>query len=175
MKPEPPSIKEFYDPRFHRDVGRYLSQCTLATIAVFATLMALNVVPNTEVIAAIGASSFVVFAMPHKESSRARYIIGGYFIGLVIGVVFYLIENSHLLLQHAFLARYYDEIFGACAVGLTTLFMVIFQAEHPPAVGLALGLVLDEWTDHTILVTVLAIFLILLFRRILKPFLIDLI
>ncbi len=165
----------FYDKNFTHNKLQYMWQCLLTTAVLLAILMSLNVLPNAVVIASIGASAFVVFAMPHKESSRARYVIGSYIVGIVIGSLcyyfLYLMQGS----QVGFLNHYCDEIFGAVSVGLTTFCMVIFDVEHPPAAALALGLVLREWSVKVVLVTIVAVLLMLLFRKLLRNHLIDLI
>ena len=53
--------------------------------------------------------------------------------------------------------------------------MVITDTEHPPAAGLALGLVLAEsWRPEIIIVVLVGIVLVALLKRLLKPVLKDL-
>ena len=64
---------------------------------------------------------------------------------------------------------------GALAVGLAIFVMVITDTEHPPAAGLALGLVLNEACDARVLAVVLiGILALSLAKEVLKPLLIDL-
>ena len=64
---------------------------------------------------------------------------------------------------------------GALAVGLAILAMVITDTKHPPAAGLALGLVLNEACDGRVLAVVLiGIVSLSLAKEVLKPLLIDL-
>jgi hypothetical protein len=46
--------------------------------------------------------------------------------------------------------------------------------EHPPAAGLALGFVLNEWNYWTVIVVVFGIALLSILKTILKPVLVDL-
>lgn len=165
---------QFYDPRFHSNKKKYILQCMLATVVIFVTLLLLNVLTSAVVIASIGSSACVVFALPHKESSRAKYLIGGYIIGIVVGSLCY------FLMQLPFIANFHhgailaDEIFGALAIGLTIFGMVVLRAEHPPAAALALGLVLHEWSLMTIAITMIVIIVIAVVRHFLRDHLIDL-
>lgn len=167
-------LDNFYDGRFHKHITQYIFQCALATAALAATLMTLGSFPNVAVIATIGATSFTVFAMPHKIGSRARYIIGAYLIGITCGTVCYFASKLFALLGYAWVINYHDEIFGAIAVGLSIFFMVVMNLEHPPGAALALGLVISQWSLGIIGVTLAAIILILLFRHMLRSYLIDL-
>ena len=90
---------------------------------IFCVLMTLNLVSSDLVIASIASSAFVVFSMPHKVRSQSRYIIGGYCVGLFVGLITYsfslLFAENYPLLQH-----FRDEIFGALAVGISIFLMV---------------------------------------------------
>ena len=60
-------------------------QSILATVAIFIVLLVLSL-EHAVVIASIGASAFVVFAMPNNVSSRPRSLIGGQLVGLLVGI-----------------------------------------------------------------------------------------
>lgn len=162
------------DQKFYKNKLKYILQCSLATLAIFATLLSLNILPNDVVIASIGATSFMVFAIPHRDISRERFVVGGYAIGIFFGSLCFYFSTFFLQSDNFFLMQYNDEIFGALAVGLTMFFMVILNFEHPPAAAAALGLVIDEWSLRALLVTVLAIFLILAYRHLFKRYMINL-
>lgn len=165
----------FLDHRFFDNKTQYLIQCGLAITSVTVTLIFLNIITNTVVIAAIGSTSFIVYTVPHRNSSKAKYIIGAYLLGIIIGTfchgAVHLVSQLHIPLAQ----QYFGSLMGAVAIGLTMLGMVILNVEHAPAAGLALGLVLDEWSVTTVVVTFTAIILIVWFRDLLKRYLIDLI
>lgn len=71
---------EICDQRFYKHKTKYIIQCSLATLALLAVLLSLNVMPNAVVIASIGSTAFVVFIMLHRKSSGLRYIMGGYLL-----------------------------------------------------------------------------------------------
>jgi CBS-domain-containing membrane protein len=65
-------------------------------------------------------------------------------------------------------------LFGSIAVFFAILLMVILDTEHPPAAGIALGLVLNSFDINTIMFVIAAIVLITIVKNTLKPFMIDL-
>ena len=169
-------FSDCYDRRFAQNKWKYISQSLLTTVVMFLVLMSMNVVPDNDVlVACIGATAFMVFATPHKNISRERYIIPGYIIAMIVGVVCSLICHSSYMFHAHLMPEYNDEIFGAIAVGLTMLAMVITNSEHPPAVTMALALVINSWTYRTILLTVLAISLLLTYRYLFRKVMIDLV
>lgn len=168
-------LDHFYDKKFHANKGLFISQCGLATLIILSTLLFLNVLTDDVVIAAIGATCFIVFAMPHKENSRARYILGSYLIGITVGGIFYFLNDVFIASEINHLHSYLPIVLGALAVGFTMFLMLITNLEHPPAAALALGLVVDEWSLRTVGVTLIALISLVIIRRSLKFLLIDLI
>jgi CBS-domain-containing membrane protein len=63
---------------------------------------------------------------------------------------------------------------GALAVGLAILLMVVANVEHPPAAGLALAFVLNEWDGRTIIVVLAGIASLVILKTLLEPVLVDL-
>jgi CBS-domain-containing membrane protein len=56
--------------RLRRDnLNRYLLQCTLASVVVLILLLILDTVTQTVLIAALGASTFIAFAVPRSLQS----------------------------------------------------------------------------------------------------------
>ena len=163
----------FYDKRFEKNKLQYCLQCLIAVLAVFSALMTLNLVSNDLVVASIASTTFVVFTMPHKSRSRVRYVLGGYIIGFLLGMLSYFL-SLFFVDTFPIIKNYYDEIFGAIAVGSSIFFMVILNLEHPPASAVSLGMVLNQWNKWTITVTIISITIILLSRHLLRNRLIDL-
>lgn len=161
----------FYDNRFLHNKARYIGQCLMATLVAFFLLMCIKLIANELVIASIASTIFMVFAQPQGGLSKARYILGGYVVGFIIGGL------SHYLQVYIKLIQKWpidDAIFGACAVGLCIFFMVVFDLEHPPAAAVALALVINPWTPWTVIVTLIAISILLLAKHIFKRQLINL-
>ena len=78
----------FFDKKFRKNVHKCVFQCVLATLTVLAVLVFLNVRTETAIIAALGASAFIVFTMPKTYSSDPRRLIGGYIVGIIVGIIF---------------------------------------------------------------------------------------
>ena len=56
---------------------RYAIQCSLATLVVLILLVALDAVTQTVLIAALGATTFIAFAVPRSLVSSPRCLVGG--------------------------------------------------------------------------------------------------
>lgn len=125
------SIKEF---KLH--AKNYLFQCLLATLTVFAVLYILTL-ENVIIVASMGSTAFVVFALPKSISAQPRCVIGGNIVGLLCGALCSLITVSSELLTL---------IVYAIAVGLSIFIMVVIDTEHPPASGLALGVAISGYS-----------------------------
>jgi CBS-domain-containing membrane protein len=118
------------------------------------------------IIASIGASTFVLFAMPKYPQARDRNLIGGQLIGLTCGSLFSLVPHSSF---------YSDVMVDALAVGLTFLIMVLTDTEHPPAAGTALGMVVVGFSFEIAISVISSVMLLSLIHRCLRRFLIDLV
>jgi CBS-domain-containing membrane protein len=144
-------------------------QCSLAGLVVFFLLLILDVFSQEVLIASLGASAFIAFAVPMHLQSSPRHMIGGYVVGIVAGCSMSLMGdwvgfmgmpgNSSMI------------VFGALATSLAMFLMVVTKTEHPPAAALALGFVINEWTGITILVVLTGIAGLSLLKRLVLPML----
>ncbi len=163
------------DSRFKSNKTKYFIQVLLATFSVLIVLMLLDTVSDAVVIASFGASSFIVFTMPHSHNSNIRFVLGGNVTGILsafmVNMLGILIVNSGVV---AATNEYYQTILGALSVGIAMFLMVILNTEHPPAAGLALGICLEGFDYFTALITITGIIILLLFKRIFKKYLINL-
>lgn len=164
----------FFDPKVKGNEKRYLFQCGITTLAVLLVLLFLNTIEHTAIIAALGASIFVVFIMPKSYSSKPRQFIGGYAICILIGILCHYLSIASLENLQFMTERSSFIIFGSLSVGLSVLLMTITNTEHPPAAGIALGLILNMWDYHTILFIIGAVAIIATIKAMLEPILIDL-
>jgi len=160
--------------RLRRDnLNRYLLQCTLASVVVLILLLILDTVTQTVLIAALGASTFIAFAVPRSLQSEPRYMIGGYLVGILvgssIGTLNAAITYSDIVTAHVAMI-----VFGALATGLAMFVMVLTKTEHPPAAALALGLVLNEWDFLTLVVVIVGVIALSICKRLVLPILMDL-
>lgn len=148
-------------------------QCGLAGIVVLILLLVLDAVTQTVLIAALGSSAFIAFAVPRSLHSGPRHLVGGYVVGILAGSLMDWLNGLILLsgpADHAVMV-----IFGALASAMTMLAMVVTRTEHPPAAALALGIVLNEWNLLTFGVVITGIVALSLVKRLVLPMLLDLI
>ena len=167
-------VMRFLDAKLTRNKLRYVAQCLLAALSIFVVLLILDAKSNAAVLAALGASSFIVFTMPNERVSRSRYLIGGYAVGIVAGFLCFHLSQLPFWEKISLVPPLSSALFSALAVGLAIFLMVITDLEHPPAAGVALGLVLNEANQRTILVVLIGIILLVLIKRVIRPLLIDL-
>ena len=155
------------------DLKRYALQCGLAGLVVLLLLLVLDTVTQTVLIASLGASAFIAFAVPRSKLSGHRNMIGGYVVGIVAGVVTASLNtwiDPPGGWDHAVMV-----VCGALAISLAMFMMVITRTEHPPAAALALGLVLNEWDFITLLVVLAGVALLSVIKRLVLPVLLDLV
>ncbi len=171
-----PANKRFHliDPKFRHNVGSYLFQCTLASATFAVILLFLDVITHTAIIACLGASAFIVFTMPRYYTSQLRPLLGGYAVGITVGCLCYYLSCAEFLTPLLPDERISYIIFGALAVGVAILVMTITNTEHPPATGMALGLVLNSWDYRTIIFILLAVLLMAGVRELVKSKMINL-
>lgn len=133
----------------------------------------LDTVTQTVLIAALGASAFIAFAVPRSLHSGARNLIGGYVVGIVagslMGSLYLSIDVDSETVSHALMI-----VFAAIAMSTAMFLMVVTKTEHPPAAALALGLVLNEWTPLTLVVILAGVIALSLIKRLVLPMLMDL-
>jgi len=139
----PPNIKlhtSIWD-KFKRLWKYYLLQSSLAGIALFFLVLVLDK-DKIVIISAMGATAFLVFAMPTAVSAQTKNVIGGHLVGLASGTIFYLTPLPYLL-------EY------PLAVGIAIFVMVALDVEHPPAAGTALAVVVNEVSSLDVFVTIM--------------------
>ena len=162
------------ESRLRREnIRRYALQCSLAAAVVLLLLLVLDAVTQTVLIAALGASVFIAFAVPRSLHSGPRCLIGGYLAGILAGSLMatlnIALDFSDVVTAHASMV-----VFGALATGLAMFLMVVTKTEHPPAAALALGLVLNEWSLLTLAVVIVGVLALSICKQLVLPILMDL-
>lgn len=168
------SAMRIIDAKVRKNAGRYIIQCSLATLTVFVILLFLDILTQPAIIATLGATVFIVFTMPQSYASGPRPLIGGYVIGTGCGCLCYFLSVSPFVVS-----RFSDYIllytvFGALAVGSAIFLMAITNTEHAPAAGMALGLVINTWDLSTIAFVIASVLFLAGIRNALGRFLLDL-
>ena len=162
------------DEKFKEYKSRYFLQSLIIVFLLLVILQILDVIQQTAIIVSLGASSFILFAMPHVKRARPRYVVGGYLLGVLFGCLCHFMAKNPMVIE-AFGSTRTALIFAsAVAVGLTVFMMIVTNTEHPPAASIALGFVMNEWDCMTIACVILGIALMSAVHQLIKPFLRDL-
>lgn len=153
-----------------------IRQVIFAGIILFGMLLFFNKVSAHPIFNAIGLTSvassiFIIFSAPHTLVGQNKSIIGGYAIGILVGLA------CHYLLQHplpfwpAQLYPYYPELCSCLTIVFSLTLMVLLKMPHPPAAGFAIGLVIDSWEPLTLTLIACIIVVLVIIKHLLgfKP------
>jgi CBS-domain-containing membrane protein len=132
----------------------YFLQSILAT-ALFSILVIVLGREKMVLISTMGATTFIVFAMPNTIPAKRRNVVGGHLIGLASGAIFYFITLPYFLGY-------------PLAVGVAIFFMVALDVEHPPAAGTALAVVINEVSCDAFVTIMLSAVILSQFRHYLR-------
>ncbi len=153
------------DKKFRRYWKNYVFQSLFAAVGIFITLVFFNIQKRPIIIASIGSSVFIVFALPKNITAQPRRVIGGHIIGLLCGALSTLIPHPSMvssMLVYSF------------AVGISIFLMVITNTEHPPASGTALGIAVAGVSLHVAGALVASVVTLALLHHLLGPYMKDL-
>jgi CBS-domain-containing membrane protein len=163
---------EIIDQHFKKNPGPYIIQSLLAFLVLFIILLFVENLTQVAIVAAVGASTFIVFSMPHSITARPRRLIGGHVMGLVSGSICYFILGQGVI-------ELYDPMLTtlliyALAIALAMFLMAATNTEHPPAAATSLGLLAAGWSWSVILFVILFAVLLSVIHRLLRRYLVDL-
>lgn len=168
------------NPQFRIYWFRFFIQTSLIVIFVFLVMMALvyGRAKPMDVLSAIGASSiaasaFVVFALPAAPIGLPHRLFGSYVIAMLSGIVWHYLGCS-IGTEHLAMSTPVRCLASALSAGTTMFLMAFFDFEHPPAMGLALGLVIDAWDDWTLFVVIVAVLVLCTIKLLIKRWFINL-
>ncbi len=162
------------DKSFRQAPKSYIIQSLLATVTLVIILTFVEVLTHAAIIAALGSSVFIVFAMPHSVTAQPRRLIGGHVVGLLSGSLCYYVFLTGPLGQLAANWEFMLWFVSALSVGLSIFIMTVTNTEHPPAAGTALGIVAHEWSYQIVVFILLAVISLAVIRRLLRSYLRDL-
>ncbi len=160
-------MKNIVDDNFLQNKWKYIWQCVIVTFFVGIILVVFDFVVKLAIVTSLGATCFIVFTIPHRNSSKTVFILGGYTVGAVVGSICAIITS--------FTPGIPLSLWGAVAIGLSMFLMVVFNFEHPPAAALSLGIVFGGFNIGTIISVYSIAIMFLVVRKLLGKWLIDLI
>jgi CBS-domain-containing membrane protein len=143
----------------------YVLQSLAAAISIFVLFLILTT-EDVVFIASIGATAFIIFAMPESITAKPRNVIGGHLTGIIVGSFSILIPHQQTL---ASIAIY------SLAVGVSIFIMVVIDTEHPPAAGTALGIAIGGFSLNVTAILILSALALSLIHHFFRPYLKDLV
>ena len=165
-----------FDKKFKKNFHFYIMQSILATLSLVIIFYLLNTFTHTAVVASLGATTFIIFAMPNYPTAQPRKVIGGHLIGIIVGIFCLYLSSLNLITETSFISKDMIEvIIPALSVGLSIFIMVITNTEHPPAAGTALGITVQGWNYSTVLIILITVIALSIIKYLLKSWLKDLV
>ncbi len=166
------------DEKFHAKKAHYILQTLAAIVFMVLVLMALGTVGRHGLLGVVGASSlsattFLVFAAPDTALTQPKHLLFSYMIAMIVGSYTHLAIEP-LLVWATQMSQLSYEISAALAVGQAMFFMVLTDTEHPPAAGLALGVVIEVWDPVTLSVVLIAACALSIIKSVFARYLINL-
>ncbi len=159
-----------------------LWQPAIAIIFMLIVLYVLNLMATSPILWAVGSGSlasscFLIFGQPSSSSSSPRRVVGGYLIGIVVGLLVSVVMSKFVVLGSNFLQTQNLYAVGLCAataVGLSLIVMALLDLEHPPSAGMTLVLVVDVRDYYVVAVVFVAAIVLALLKIALRKWLRDL-
>ena len=165
---------QLLDPQFRRSHKNYLIQVGLATAALFAILLLVDSLSDAALAVGLGSSAIIIFLSPSYRSASLRGLVGGHFLGVLIGLA-----CSLLLFSSPFEASLSDStlraVILAVSLGILMLAMSTTDTEHPPAAGTVLGIGVKPLEMDTLYIIIGAVLLLAAIKFLLHRYLHDLI
>jgi CBS-domain-containing membrane protein len=166
------SVKNEYKKSVHEFRAywkNYVFQSLFATLVIFFILLSLSFQEDAVIIASLGATTFIVFAMPNQVTAKPRNIIGGYIVGFLCGFACSLIPIQEVMNESLGRSLYY-----AIAVGLSIFIMVVIDTEHPPSSGVALGVAIKGFSFDVTISIITSVVVLTITHNFFKKYLRDL-
>jgi hypothetical protein len=132
------------------------------SITIFSlSLIHVYIVPIAKfiVFSSFASSSFLLFMEPHQESSRINKFVKSYIISGICGIMGFFV-SLHIGLYPTL----------ALVETAVALLLVIFQAMHPPAMGIAVVFILERANVFALLFLFAGMLLIIVFDHFLNKF-----
>ncbi len=151
-------------------------QITVALLLCVSVLLCLRLVESEGILSIVGASSigstiFILLSRPHCETAKLRRVILSYCIGLAVGLLYFYGSRKFVGVEHVLRYDHVYIITGGLALATTMLSLIVLDLNHPPAVGLSLGVVIDHWDGWLYLTILACVVMICIIERLLRPWL----
>lgn len=130
-------IKEEIVRPIQKRVTRFhIIQSTMAGAYILLAFLIMHLFHSELAVTSLGASAFIVFSSPSVKASRPQFMICGYCLGTISGL---LCCGLVILLQDLFPFSLY---IPACALAviISMLLMTTLNLQHPPSAALAVSI-----------------------------------
>jgi len=121
---------------------RSLVKASMVSAVVFVCFLLMLFTMNGLLVTCLAASAFIAFAFPYADSARAKFLLGGYAIGVAMGLL------GHIAYTGIQVDAAYDmALLIACCVAsvfAASFLMLFLEMQHPPAAALAVAIVVDD-------------------------------
>jgi CBS-domain-containing membrane protein len=163
------------DASFLRSPKSFIIQSLLAVVALAIILYFVETLTHAAIVAALGASTFIVFALPQSVAARPRRLVGGHVVGVLCGTFCCCAILNGPFGEFIKGWEFTTLFVYAFAVGLSIFLMVITNTEHPPAAGTALGIAAHAWSLRIVIFVVISVVILSVIWWLLRSHLKDLV
>ena len=163
-----------FDKNLKSRMKNYLFQCALAILSLIVIFMVQSTLFSEAIVVSVASAAFTIFVFPDSIASTPRRVIGGQIVAILAGAIFFAMLQIPTLESMAETMNLVTSVAAALAVGLSILLMVATNTEHPPAAGVALGLVIDPWQWSAIAFVLIGALVLSIIRAVLRPRMINL-
>ena len=163
-----------FDKNLRPRLKNYLFQCSLATLSLVVILLVENTLFSAAIVVSIASTAFTIFVFPNSVASTPRRVIGSQIVAILSGSLIFAVLHISAVESVAADVQLVTNVAAALAVGLGILMMVATNTEHPPAAGVALGIVIDPWQWSAIVFVLAGALALSIVRIILRPKMINL-
>lgn len=165
--------------KLRRNLRRYVFQVFIATLALFAVLLAEQIIAGAAearavVVAAIASTAFVLFISPFSPSATTQHAFGGHLVAIVVATPMAILADTSIGTEWVVKIPAIFAFYAALCVGISMFFMAVTNTEHPPAAGTALAIIAHGFDWRLIVFIGSAVLILLLIQRALRSHLINL-
>ena len=170
-----PSRIRIIDPQFSRYSHRYIIQAGLAALGMLAILVFVDSLSDAALAAGLGSSVVIVFVHPSSHAAQPRSLMGGHGLAILLGSALSLVLFAAPVADFLLDAGLVRDFSLALSVGVLILVMAVTDTEHPPAAATILGFSTRSWDPSTMVLIIAAVLMLTLIKKVLSPYLRDLI
>lgn len=146
-------------------IWQYTKQCAVASLLMLLVLVVFRLFTLSDVLSFVGlttlaSSIFILFALPDSRGAQPVVVLLSYLVALGVNLLLYMIFYYGAAQSSFISAEVFGYIGAAIAMGVSMFLLGILRLEHPPALGLSVGLFFEQWSLWSLLAIVGSIVLV---------------